>query len=103
MLLPNCRMPACATLESFAWACAPVSNPPQHILNWVYAGKPEQWTTLFQVLAATAHAQLDTLYSGLQGTQEAIPYRSVSSEWCIIAACRYLPVYFQPYGPFKED
>ena len=60
--------------------CCCLQNPPQHILNRLHAGKPEQWTTLFQVLAATAHAQLDALYSGLQSTQEALPYRLVSSE-----------------------
>ena len=43
----------------------------ERILDWPHAGKPEQWTTLFQVLTGTAHAQLDALYSGLQSTQEA--------------------------------
>ena len=68
--------------------CCCLQNLPQHILNRLHAGKPEQWTTLFQALAATAHAQLDALYSGLQSTQEAIPYRLVSGKRCIIAACR---------------
>ena len=42
---------------------------------WLHAGKPEQWTSLFQLMLVTAHHQLDALYSGLQDTQEATAYR----------------------------
>ena len=81
--------------------CCPIH--PQRIIDRLHAGKSEQWATLFQVLAATAHAQLDALYSGLQSTQEAIPYRLVFGEWCIAAALRTdLPIYFPALWPVEE-
>ena len=63
----------------YSWCCAPKLAEHQDLdgntVALLHVGKVEQWSSLFQVLLATAHHQLDALYFGLQNSQEAMNYR----------------------------